>query len=61
MYKSKEHLQETAWIETAGAIFFNLDGTITDANEVFQKMSGYSREEFRTILISSGMRMNPML
>ncbi|UOR05265.1 PAS domain S-box protein [Hymenobacter aerilatus] len=44
--QSEERLQKAISIETVGVIFFNLDGRITDANEAFQRMSGYSQVDF---------------
>jgi len=32
-------------IDTVGVLFFNLDGRITDANEAFTRMIGYSHDE----------------
>lgn len=32
-------------IGTVGAIYFDMDGTLTDANDAFLKMSGYSRDD----------------
>ena len=32
-------------IETVGAIYFNMEGTLTDANDAFLRMSGYRRED----------------
>jgi PAS domain S-box-containing protein len=32
-------------IETVGAIYFDMDGRLTDANDAFLRMSGYAREE----------------
>lgn len=45
--KSKERLQKAITIPTVGVIFFDLDGRIHDANEAFQRMSGYTLEEFQ--------------
>jgi PAS domain S-box-containing protein len=42
---SEERLRRAVSVGTVGVLFFRLDGTITDANQTFQKMSGYSREE----------------
>lgn len=46
--KSKERLQKAVSIGTVGVIFFDLEGTIHDANAAFERMSGYSREDFRS-------------
>ncbi|WP_205503860.1 PAS domain S-box protein [Rufibacter psychrotolerans] len=40
--QSKERLQRAISIPTVGVLFFDLEGTIHDANEAFQHMSGYS-------------------
>jgi len=32
-------------IETVGAIYFDMEGKLTDANDAFLRMSGYSRED----------------
>ncbi len=42
--RSKERLQQAISIPTVGILFFDLAGTIHDANEAFQHMSGYSYE-----------------
>jgi PAS domain S-box-containing protein len=42
---SEERLQRSIDIETVGVIFFKSDGSITDANDAFLRMSGYSRED----------------
>ena len=42
---SEGRLRRAIDIETVGVIFFNVDGTITDANDAFLRMSGYSRED----------------
>lgn len=43
--ESEERLRRAIAIETVGVIFFKTDGGITDANEAFLCMSGYSRED----------------
>ena len=43
--ESEERLQRAIRIETVGVIFFRTDGQITDANDAFLQMSGYSRED----------------
>src|SRR3712207_955299 len=43
--ESEERLQRAIAIETVGVIFFKADGQITDANDAFLRMSGYSRED----------------
>lgn len=47
--ESEERLQKALSIETVGVLFFTLDGRITDANDTFLAMSGYSRDELRNI------------
>jgi PAS domain S-box-containing protein len=44
--QSEERLQKVLSIETVGVIYFDLDGGIHDANPAFQRISGYSRDEF---------------
>jgi PAS domain S-box-containing protein len=43
--KSEERLRRAIEIETVGVIFFKTDGSITDANDAFLRMSGYNRED----------------
>jgi PAS domain S-box-containing protein len=43
--ESEERLRQALEIETVGVLFFKVDGSITDANEAFLGMSGYSRED----------------
>jgi PAS domain S-box-containing protein len=43
---SEERLQRVIAIETVGVIFFRAEGGITDSNDAFLRMSGYSREDF---------------
>ena len=40
---SQERLGRAIQIETVGVTFFKTDGTITEANDAFLRMSGYSR------------------
>src|SRR4028118_1263169 len=42
--ESEERLRRAIGIETVGVIFFKTDGSITNANDAFLRMSGYSRE-----------------
>ena len=42
---SEERLQRALAIETVGVIFFKTDGSITDSNDAFLRMSGYNRED----------------
>jgi PAS domain S-box-containing protein len=44
----REHkalIDATLSISTVGVIYFDLDGTIRDVNEAYQRMTGYSEEE----------------
>jgi PAS domain S-box-containing protein len=43
--ESEARLRRAMAIETVGVIFFKTDGTITETNDAFLRMSGYSREE----------------
>ena len=43
--ESEERLQRAIAIETVGVIFFMAGGQITEANDAFLRMSGYSRED----------------
>src|SRR5215210_3700380 len=43
--ESEERLRRAIDIETVGVIFFKTDGSITDANDAFLRMSGYNRED----------------
>jgi PAS domain S-box-containing protein len=43
--ESEDRLRRAIAIETVGIIFFKTDGSITDANDAFLRMSGYSRED----------------
>jgi len=45
--ESEARLQAAISIETVGVLFFNLDGSMVDANSAFEQMSGYSRENLR--------------
>ena len=42
---SQERLGRAIQIETVGVTFFKTDGTITEANDAFLRMSGYSRDD----------------
>lgn len=46
LQRSEERLQQALSIDTVGVIFFDLQGNINDANAAFQRMSGFSREDF---------------
>jgi PAS domain S-box-containing protein len=46
----REHkalIDATLSISTVGVIYFDLDGTIRDVNQAYQRMTGYSEEELR--------------
>jgi diguanylate cyclase (GGDEF)-like protein/PAS domain S-box-containing protein len=43
--ESEERLRRAIGIETVGVIFFKVDGSITDSNDAFLQMSGYSRAD----------------
>ncbi|MBB2676179.1 UNVERIFIED_ORG: two-component system CheB/CheR fusion protein [Rhizobium esperanzae] len=43
--RSEERLQRVLETDAVGVIFLNQDGVIFDANEVFLKMSGYTRSQ----------------
>lgn len=47
--QSEERLRRTLEVETVGVLFFNLGGRITDANNAFLRMSGYSRHELASL------------
>ena len=49
--KSEERLRRAIEIETVGVIFFKTDGSITNANDAFLRMSGYSREDLAEGLV----------
>jgi PAS domain S-box-containing protein len=44
---SERKLRRALAIETVGVIHFKVDGAITDANDAFLRMSGYTREDVR--------------
>jgi PAS domain S-box-containing protein len=48
---SQQRLSRAIQIETVGVIFFRTDGRITDANDAFLSMSGYSRGDLETGLV----------
>ena len=43
--ESEARLRRAIEIETVGVIFFTLDGRITETNDAFLKMSGYTRDD----------------
>jgi PAS domain S-box-containing protein len=48
---SEERLRRAIEIETVGVNFFTTDGSITNANDAFLRMSGYSREDLAEGLV----------
>lgn len=46
-----EKLRRAIEIETVGIFFFSTSGAITDANEAFLRMSGYTREDVQNGLV----------
>ena len=48
---SQERLSRAIQIETVGVIFFKTDGRVTDANDAFLRMSGYSRSDLKLGLV----------
>jgi PAS domain S-box-containing protein len=49
--EAEERLRRAIEIETVGVIFFKTDGSITNANDAFLRMSGYSREDLAEGLV----------
>jgi PAS domain S-box-containing protein len=49
--ESEERFRRALEIETVGIIFFNTEGTITDANDAFLGMCGFSREDVAANLV----------
>jgi two-component system, chemotaxis family, CheB/CheR fusion protein len=47
--ESQNRLRKAISIEAIGVLFFNLDGRIVEANQAFERMSGYTAEELRAI------------
>lgn len=45
--RSEERLRRAFAIETVGVIFFHADGSVSDANDAFLRMSGYTREDLK--------------
>jgi two-component system CheB/CheR fusion protein len=45
--ESESRVRRAMEIETVGIIFFTLDGRITDANDAFLKMSGYTHDDLK--------------
>ncbi|HEX2244219.1 MAG TPA: PAS domain S-box protein, partial [Gammaproteobacteria bacterium] len=48
---SEERFRSALEIDTVGVVFFNLEGRITDANDAFLRMSGYSRSDLELGLV----------
>lgn len=46
--QSEDRLRRALAIETVGVLFFTATGEITDANQAFLRMSGYTREDLRS-------------
>jgi PAS domain S-box-containing protein len=49
--ESEERFRRALEIETVGVIFFNTDGAITEANDAFLGMCGFSREDVTANLV----------
>ena len=49
---SAMRLQRVLAIETVGVIFFDRDGTLTDANDAFLRASGYTRDDLARGVLS---------
>jgi two-component system CheB/CheR fusion protein len=45
LLEQKERLNQAFGIETVGIVFIDMEGTVTQANNAFLRMSGYSREQ----------------
>jgi PAS domain S-box-containing protein len=43
--QSEQRLRRVLETDAVGVIFFNLEGTVIDANEVFLRMTGYTRDD----------------
>src|SRR5580658_3209287 len=46
--QSEQRLKRVLETEAVGVIFFNLDGFVIDANDVFLRMTGYTRDDIAT-------------
>lgn len=57
--ESETRLRRATQIDTVGILFFNLAEEISDANDAFLRMSGYSRDELRLGLLRRD-RMTPV-
>jgi two-component system CheB/CheR fusion protein len=49
--ENAERMRRAFEVETIGVLFFNNNGAVTEANEAFLKMSGYSREDVQSGLV----------
>ncbi|MFN6465282.1 MAG: PAS domain S-box protein [Nostoc sp. DedVER02] len=49
--ESEERLRRAIAIETVGVIFFKINGSISETNDAFLQMSGYSREDIEQGLV----------
>ncbi len=49
--RSEERLQQAIAIETVGVIFFEPNGSVTQSNDAFLRMSGYDREDLEAGLV----------
>lgn len=49
--RSEERLRRAIGIETVGIIFFHPEGRVTEANEAFLRMSGYTRDDLEKGLL----------
>ncbi len=48
----REHkalIDATLTISTVGVLYFDIDGTVRDVNAAFERMTGYTRDELRTM------------
>ncbi|HEX8874336.1 MAG TPA: PAS domain S-box protein, partial [Nitrosospira sp.] len=57
--ESEERFRQALEIDTVGIIFFNGQGEITELNDAFLKMSGFSREDSRAGLLPWQGRTQP--
>ena len=49
--QSENRLQQAIAIETVGVIFFEADGSVTQSNDAFLRMSGYDRDDLEAGLV----------
>ncbi len=49
--KSAERMRRAFEVQTVGVLFFNNSGTVTEANDAFLQMSGYTREDVKSGLV----------